>query len=220
MIVSPISSSCAGPDRRRPFARRVLRAVLASALGVAAALLVSCASSGKGLIPASAAGPLQNDFEAVQQTAESANGDCSATEAALLKTQEDFSALPASVDSGLRSNLSQGIANLRVRAHEMCIQPSTQTATTSSTTTTTSAPTTTSTPTTTTQSTETTTTQSPGAGGGTVAPGEEEAIEPGEGEGNAKNKGKGKGHDNGHGGTGVEEGAAGGVGAGEVEGGK
>jgi hypothetical protein len=98
MIVSPISRPSTAPDHPRLAARRALQAVLTTALGIAAALLVSCGSSGKGLIPASAAGPLQSDFEAVQQTAESANGDCSATEAALLKTQEDFSALPAGVD--------------------------------------------------------------------------------------------------------------------------
>lgn len=216
MTVPAASRPVSGPKHQYRRRGGWLPTMLAGALGIAAALLVSCGSSGKGLIPASAAGPLQSDFEAVQQTAESANGNCSSTEAALLKTQEDFSALPASVDTGLRNNLSQGIANLRVRAHEMCTQPSASSTTTGSTTTSTSTPTTTSTTTPTTQSTETTTTTSPGAGGGTVAPGEEEASEPTEGNGN----GKAKGHDNGHGGTGVEEGAAGGVGAGESEGGK
>ena len=55
--------------------------------------------SGKDLIPLANAGPLKSDFEAVQQAAESGNGDCSATEAALTKTREDFGALPASVDA-------------------------------------------------------------------------------------------------------------------------
>jgi hypothetical protein len=182
-----------------------LRAVAACLAGAAAALIVSCGSSGQGLIPASAAGPLKRDFEAVQQTAESANGDCTATEAALLKTAEDFAALPSSVDSGLRSNLRQGIANLRVRAHEMCAQPNAQTTTTA--TTTTSAPTTTTstTPTTPTQTTSTTTTPTTTSpGGGTPAPGEEEAKEK---EGKEKEGG-------------AAEGGAGGVGAGELEGGK
>jgi hypothetical protein len=196
----------AGAPRRRTAALRALAAGLA---GVAAALLVSCASSGQGLIPASAAGPLKSDFEAVQQSAESANGDCSTTEAALRKTEEDFGALPSSVDAGLRSNLHQGIANLRVRAHEMCVQPGTQTATTTTATTTTAPPTTTSTATTTpTQSTPSTTPTTSGPGGGTAAPGEGEAPESGDGKGN------------GHGGTGAGEGGAGGVGAGELEGGK
>jgi hypothetical protein len=186
-----------------------LRATAAGLAGVAAALIVSCGSSGKGLIPASAAGPLKSDFEAVEQAAENANGDCTVTEAALRKTEEDFSALPGSVDAGLRSNLHQGIANLRVRAHEMCVQPSAQTTTTAPASTTTAPTTTTDTaPTTTTQTTPSTTaptTSSPG--GGTAAPGEEETE-------------AGKGKANGHGGTGAGEGGPGGVGAGEPEGGK
>ncbi|HEY4451079.1 MAG TPA: hypothetical protein VGN13_05745 [Solirubrobacteraceae bacterium] len=199
--------------RRRPTV--ALRALAAGLAGVAAALLVSCGSSGRGLIPASAAGPLKSDFEAVQQAAETANGSCSATEAALRKTEEDFSALPSSVDAGLRSNLHQGIANLRVRAHEMCVQPGTQTATTTTATTTSTPPPTTSTATTTpTQSTPATTPTTSGPGGGTAAPGEGETPEAGDGNG----KGNGKG--NGHGGTDAGEGGAGGVGAGEPEGGK
>jgi hypothetical protein len=193
-------STTAGPRGRRTAALRALAAGLA---GLGAALLVACGSSGQGLIPASAAGPLKSDFEAVQQTAETANGDCTATEAALLKTEEDFHALPASVDAGLRNNLRQGIANLRVRAHEMCIQPSGQTTTTSAAKTTTSPPATTTTTTTqptTSQTTPTTTTPTPPSpGGGTEAPGEEEeAAKPG----------------------GAGEGGAGGVGAGETPVGK
>jgi hypothetical protein len=188
---------------------RVLRVLAAALAGLAAALLVACGSSGKGLIPASAAGPLKSDFEEVQQAAENANGDCSATEAALLKTQQDFSALPVAVDSGLRNTLRQGIANLRVRAREVCVQPGTQTATTGTAKTTTTPPatttSTTTTPTTTTQTTPTSTTPTtPGPGGGTPAPHEEEApAEKGEG-----------------GGTGAGEGGAGGVGAGGQEAGK
>jgi hypothetical protein len=213
MTVPPLLQPHQARDRR-PSAGSILRLLLAGLLGVAAALLVACSSSGKGLIPASAAGPLQNDFEAVQQTAESANGDCTATEAALQKTAADFAALPLAVDAGLRSNLGQGIANLRVRAHELCSQPSAQATTTGAAPTTSSTPTATSTPTTPPTSTETTPTSPSSPGGGTPAPGEEEPSEPAEG------KGKGKGHDNGHGGTGSEEGAAGGIGAGGQEAGK
>jgi hypothetical protein len=192
-------------------ARRVwiLRALAAALAAPAAVLLIACGSSGKGLIPASAAGPLESDFEEVQQAAESGNGDCSATEAALLKTQQDFSALPASINPGLRNNLHQGIANLVKRAREVCLQPGGQTATTGTTKTTTTTPTTstptTSTSTTTTQTTPSTTTPTkPGRGGGTPAPHEEEApAEESEG-----------------GGTGAGEGGAGGVGAGEPEAGK
>ncbi len=63
--------------------------------GRAAALLVSCAGSGKeGLIPTGDAGPLQGDFEAVAQAAENGDGNCAATESALQKTEQDFAALP------------------------------------------------------------------------------------------------------------------------------
>jgi len=202
---SPISTPARGP-RRRALA---LRLSLAAIAGVAAALLVSCGGSGKALIPGAHAGPLLSDFEAVRSAAENANGDCTATEAALRKTEEDFNSLPSSVDAGLRNNLHQGISNLRVRAHEMCIQPGTKgtgtTATTEKTTTTTTTPTTTTstetTPTTT--STTPTTTTPPGPGGGTPAPGAGETP--------------GAGNEQGGGGR-VGEG--GGVGAGGQEGGK
>jgi hypothetical protein len=157
--------------------RQLLTALLTACLGVAAALLVACGRSGTGLIPASAAGPLQRDFEAVREAAETGDGSCTNTEAALRKTEEDFGTLPATVDGGLRSNLRQGISNLRVRAHELCVQPLAQTTATTTTPTTT---TTATTPTTTTQTTTTSTTTTPttptetpssGTGGGTAAPG-------------------------------------------------
>ena len=182
-----------------------LRALLAGMLGVGAALLISCGGTGKGLIPAASAGPLRTDFETVEQAAENADGDCTATEAALLRAEEDFSALPSSVDAELSNRLRQGISNLRKQSLELCRQPLTKTATTSSTT----APTT---PTETTETTETTTpptegeattpTEPPGTGGGTPAPGTGE-VAPGSG-----GQGGGTG--------GGESGAAGGAGAQEV----
>jgi hypothetical protein len=163
----------------RPRGRLAPRVPLAVLLGVAAALLVACGSSGKGLIPTANAGPLQSDFEAVAQAAQSGEGECTATEAAIAKTEQDFAALPATVDRGLRKTLSLGIANLRHRALALCAQPLPQaTATTSAPTTTTSTQTT---PTTTTNtettSTETTPPTTPPTattpGGGTAAPGSE-----------------------------------------------
>ncbi len=181
MRSTPPSTSSPVRTRARVHAPRFALAVVA---GLAAALLVSCGGSSKALIPVAHAGPLLSDFEAVRNAAENANGECSATEAALRKTEEDFSALPATVDAGLRNNLHQGIDNLRVRAHEMCIQPQAQSTgttstekTTSTATTTQTTPTTptqtetqtTTTPTTPTVTTPTTTTPTPG--GGTPAPG-------------------------------------------------
>jgi len=159
-----------------------LRILLAGLLGVSAALLVACGSSGKGLIPSANAGPLQSDFEAVAQAAQSGEGSCAATEAAIAKTETDFAALPATVDSGLHKTLSLGIANLRRRALALCAQPLPQTTSTTKTTTPTTAtstqttPTTTSTPTETTATSTTPTTSAPTAttpGGGTPAPGSE-----------------------------------------------
>jgi hypothetical protein len=164
-----------------------MRAALALSLGAAAALLVACGSSGKGLIPAAAGGPLQSDIEAVEHAAEAGNGNCSGTEAALLKTDQDYAALPSTLDNGLRSNIRQGIENLRKVAKEACAQPLVQTTTTTTPKTTSTATTpTTTTPTTTTPTTPSEETTSPteeeagaggGPGGGTPAPGEGQAGE-------------------------------------------
>jgi hypothetical protein len=172
--------------------------LLAGLLGVAAALLVSCGSSTAKLIPTADAGPLQGDFEEVAQAAEAGDGDCSATQTAIAKTEQDFNALPSSVDAGLRETLRQGIDNLRNRALTLCTQPLVQasTATTTKTTTSTSTTTPSTTPTSTTPPTTTPTTTPPG--GGVVAPGE---TTPGTGTGQG-------------GGTGVGESAAGENGAG------
>jgi hypothetical protein len=173
------------PRARRPQiarvarrARRLLpRAISLALLGVLAASLVACSSSGKGLIPTGDAGPLQSDFEAVVQAAENGDGNCSATESALLRTEQDFARLPSNVDGGLRDTLHRGIENLRSRSLALCAQPlpqSTVTTTTPKTTTSTTSttPLPSETETTPTQSTPTQTTP-PGPGGGTQAPGEE-----------------------------------------------
>jgi hypothetical protein len=141
-----------------------VRVLLALALGVVAALLVSCSSSGGGgLIPAANAGPLKGDFEAVSRAAENGNGNCSETETLLSKTELDFKALPTSVDRSLNARLEVGIDNLKKQALALCVQPLPVTTTATTTTTT---PTKTTPPPTTTTSTETTPTTS-GPGGGT-----------------------------------------------------
>jgi hypothetical protein len=156
----------------RPARTRGLRFALAGLVGVAVALPVSCGGSSSGLIPAVNAGPLKGDFEAVAQAAQS--GDCAATATAIRKTRQDFAALPATVNSGLRSGLSRGIENLATRALAVCAQPlpqATSTSTSPSTTTTGSTSTTpTITHTTPTVTSPTTTTTAPGPGGGTPAP--------------------------------------------------
>jgi hypothetical protein len=168
------------PSRSRGRARlrtATLRFLPAGSLGVAAALLVSCGTSTGKLIPAADAGPLQSDFEAIAQAAQSGNGNCSETEAAILKTEHDFAVLPSTIDTGLRNTLRQGIANLRKHALELCKQPLAQPTTTTSTPKTTTTHTTPTTPTETqtsttptTPSTTPTTPTTTGPGGGTPAP--------------------------------------------------
>ncbi len=191
--------------------RRLLHGLLACALGVGVALTVSaCAGSNAKLIPVADSEPLQSDFEAVAQAAEEGDGDCSNTEAALLKTEQDFGRLPSSVDAGLRARLREGIAKLRQDALGVCGKAQSSTTSTAKTTTSKSTPTTTSTSTasspngetqtsTETQATSTPTTTSPG--GGTQVP--EEGV-------------AGSGEQGAGGGTGAgESGAAGGAGSAE-----
>jgi hypothetical protein len=179
-----------------------LRVSVSGLLGVAVALLVAaCGSSGGKLIPLADAGPLQSDFEAVAQAAETGNGNCAATEAAITTTEQNFNELPATVDAGLRQTLRQGIDNLRSHALALCAQPLAQATVTSTTpkttpanTTSTSTTTPATTPTTTTPATTTpaTTTTAPGTGGGTPAPGvSEEAQAPGGGTGAGEGNGNG-----------------------------
>jgi hypothetical protein len=93
---------------------------LACLLGLAALVLAACGGSARGLIPASNAGPLQEDFEAVARAAHEGNGSCGATEHAIAKTERDLRALPQTVDAALLKTLSEGVSNLRRRALEAC----------------------------------------------------------------------------------------------------
>jgi len=169
----------------RVLAACVPRVLAACLLGVGAAVAVSaCGSSNAKLIPVADSEPLQSDFESVAQAAETADGNCANTEAALLKTEQDFNELPSSVDAGLRARLREGIAKLHEDALSQCAKTSSSSTGTSSTaktstgktTTTQTQPTTsTETQTTTTQttppSTETTSTETTTTpGGGTQVP--------------------------------------------------
>jgi hypothetical protein len=190
-----------------------LRVLVAGLSGVAVAIaLVACgSSSGKGLIPIADAGPLQSDFEAVAQAAQTGGGNCTGTTEAINKTEQDFAALPSTINSGLHRRLREGIFNLRERALALCTQPLAQTATTTTTSTTTTkaqtTPTTT-TPTTSTSTTPTTPVTPPNNGGGTVAPGEgeRETPEPGDGKGHGKGGEQGESGGVGPGGAGQEGG--------------
>jgi len=163
--------------KTRPASRgrawRVLsRALATAALGAAAALPISCSGSGSSLIPVGNAGPLQRDFAAVADAAQKGNGSCTATETAIARTEQDYRALPAAVDRGLRGRLREGIEKLREDALQLCLQPLAQTSTTSTTAPRTETTTPTVTQTTPTQTSPTTSTSTtPGTGGGTPAPG-------------------------------------------------
>ena len=195
------------PHAGNPMTTRLLRGAVATLLGAATALLISCGGSGAGLIPAGNAGPLQSDFETVASAAQSGNGSCGATEAAIQKTEQDFRELPASVDAGLRNRLSQGIANLHKHALELCAQPlagstvttssttkSTQTTPTTQTTTTNTDTTPTNTDTTPTQTAPTTSTGSGGTPPGEPRPGTPqggtEPLSPNGGSGGGQEGGK------------------------------
>jgi hypothetical protein len=214
-MTMPAGSPPISPQRRSSLSWR-LRFVMAGVLGAASALLVSCASSGGGLIPTGNAGPLQSDFAEVEQVARSGDGSCNATEAAIAKTEQDFSALPVTVDQGLRTRLREGIAALRTDALKLCVQPFPQTTATGTSTrtatgTTTAATTPTTTHTTTTESTPTTNAPTTsGPGGGTPAPPSEAPSGAGQGgasPGEDKGSGEGKGLGEGKGGPGGSEGA-------------
>jgi hypothetical protein len=160
--------------RARSLRSTLVRLALAGMLGLTVALLVACGSSSGKLIPVADAGPLQSDFETIAQDAETGNGSCAVTERAILKTEQDFDALPTSLDNGLHETLRQGIENLRARALALCAQPLAQTTSTSTTAKTTIS--TTTTPATTpTNTTPPTTPTSTTPAGGTPAPGSGEA---------------------------------------------
>jgi len=197
------------------------RALATAALGAAAALPISCAGSGGGLIPSGNAGPLQRDFAAVSEAAQKGNGSCSGTEAAIARTEQDYRALPAAVNNGLRGRLREGIEKLREDALQLCLQPLAQTTATS-----TSAPRTeptTTTPTVTqttpTQTSPTTSTSTaPENGGGTPAP-REGGEQPNE-DGGAGAGGAGEGNGGGKDGKGRGKDGNGGPGGARPEGGK
>src|SRR6185369_6744673 len=95
---------------RRPMGR-TLRILLPCALGLIAALLVSCGDTSH-LIP---------DADAINQNidaAASASGDgrCSRADSAVQRAQTHVEQLPSSVDPKLKADLEQGLARLRATA--------------------------------------------------------------------------------------------------------
>jgi hypothetical protein len=148
--------------RPRPVRRRPLQLGLAGALGVGAAVLVSCGGSSK-LIPAQNATQLKADFDAV--AAAVASGGCNQDlKTIVAQTRRDLASLPPTLDPSLARTLGSGVNTLASRATVECKSQTTQTTptntNTSPTTNTNTAPTT-NTTTTTTPTTPTTTSTTP-----------------------------------------------------------
>jgi hypothetical protein len=136
--------------------RYASRAVLAGALGFAAAFVVAC-GGGSGLLSSNDASTLNNQLDSVSSALASQN--CGDVSNATSKLADDVINLPSSLNSTLRNNLTQGVSTIAQLARRQCANvPST---TTTQTNTTTTATTTTQTHTTTTPSTPTNTTTTP-----------------------------------------------------------
>jgi hypothetical protein len=116
-------------------ARTLLPYLLAFALGLGAAGLAACGSSGssRALIPSADAGPLKADFDAIASAVDA--GDCQATDRALARAQNDLDGLPTGVSVRLKNRLQAGLDRLRRQAPTECRAAQTQTQTTPSVTT-------------------------------------------------------------------------------------
>ena len=131
------------------------RAILAGALGFAAAFLVAC-GGGSGLLSSNEASTLNSQLDSVSSALASKN--CGNVSSATSRLADDVVSLPASVDSTLRNNLTQGVSTIAKLAQRQCsnVRPPATTPTTPST-----PSTTTETKTETTPSTPTNTTTTP-----------------------------------------------------------
>jgi cell division septation protein DedD len=140
--------------------RAALPYLLAAVLGVAAAALVACGSSGssdrKELIPPRSADRLRSALSDVRSAVNA--GNCDSAAQAVARARGVLVNLPRAVDDRLVSRLREGIDNLQKIAPDECAQQDTTTST--ETTTETTTPETTSTPSTATTSTTTTPTTS------------------------------------------------------------
>jgi hypothetical protein len=131
---------------------RLLRAILAGALGAAAAFLVACGDSNGLLSPSDASG-LNGKLNAV--SAAVADHSCPRARTAAADLQGAVVSLPGAVDRRLLTNLRQGAATVAARAKRDCTRTQTQTTPTETQTTTTQTQTQTQTETTPTQTTTT-----------------------------------------------------------------
>jgi hypothetical protein len=97
---------------------RTLRILLPCALGLLAALLVSCGDTNKHLLPGDEADAINQNVDAVG--AASADGRCSRASSAVDRAEAHVEQLSSSVDPRLRADLEQGLARLRASAATEC----------------------------------------------------------------------------------------------------
>jgi hypothetical protein len=134
------------------------RAILAAGLGFAVSFVVAC-GGGSGLLSGDQSDALSGQADQISSAVQS--GNCGAAVSASAVLDNQVQTLPVTVNSTLRSNLSQGASTIAELARKDCRHTtSTQSTTTASSTTTTSTSTSTSTSTTTPTSTSATSTTS------------------------------------------------------------
>jgi hypothetical protein len=182
---------------------RTLRILLPCALGLLAALLVSCGDTNKHLIPGDEADAINQNVDAVG--AASADGRCNRASSAVDRAEAHVQQLSSSVDPRLRADLEQGLARLRASAATECQEnkaTSTEEATTSTEETTATTETNTETTNTETQPTETQPTE--------TQPTETQPTET-QGGGDQGGGNQGGGGDNSSGGQGAPPSASGGT---------
>ena len=176
---------------------RTLRILLPCALGLIAALLVSCGDTSH-LIPGTDADAINQNIDAAASA--SGDGRCSRADSAVQRAQTHVEQLPSSVDAKLKADLEQGLARLRATAASECAdnqQQTETTATTESTASTESTESTASTESTETQNTETQNTDT----NNTDTSGQGTTVQSGgNGQGNG-GTGNGQGNGGGNGGT-------------------
>jgi hypothetical protein len=129
------------------------RAILAGGLGFAASFVVAC-GGGSGLLSGDQSNALSSQADHVSSAVQS--GNCGAAVNASAVLSGDVQTLPVTINSTLRSNLTQAASTIYQLAQHDCHQHSATTASTPTTTSSTTSTTSTSTPTTTTTTSTTT----------------------------------------------------------------
>ena len=179
---------------RRPMGR-TLRILLPCALGLIAALLVSCGDTSH-LIPGTDADAINQNIDAAASA--SGDGRCSRADSAVQRAQTHVEQLPSSVDPKLKADLEQGLARLRATAASECADNQQQTETTATTESTASTATTESTASTESTETQNTETQNTDTSGTDTTGGNGNN---GNGTGNGGGNANGQGQGGGNGGT-------------------